>query len=122
MAPKTINPRRLVLPGVEKNIIENPSEIAYCEADDHCVYFYMRNGERNIIIITLKRVGSLLGRKGFYKIHRSFIVNLDCVKYYYKNGSSLMAELENKAKVPVARARKKDFEQRARRFPYIARV
>jgi two-component system LytT family response regulator len=109
MAPKTKFPARLVLPGVENNIIENPAEIAYCEADDHCVYFYFRNGKRNIIIISLKKVKNLLGRKAFYKTHRSFIINLHCVKYYYKNGSSLMARTRKQGKSTCGKGQEKGF-------------
>jgi two-component system LytT family response regulator len=61
------------------------------------------------IVITkkLKEVDAVLPKHYFFRIHNSFIVNLNKIKEYIKSEGYVV--MESNHKIPVARQRKSDF-------------
>jgi two-component system, LytTR family, response regulator len=103
--------RKLVLPMMEGFEVVKMSEILYCEAEDNFTCFYFENGQKKLICRNLKFYENALGSFGFYRIHRSHIVNLDFVKRYIKGkGGSVI--LENGKEIMVSNNKKEGLIQR----------
>ncbi|MFT5167823.1 MAG: two-component system LytT family response regulator [Saprospiraceae bacterium] len=103
--------RKLVLPMMEGFEVVKMSEILYCEAEDNFTCFYFENGQKKLICRNLKFYENALDSFGFYRVHRSHIVNLDFVKRYIKGkGGSVV--LENGKEILVSNNKKEGLIQR----------
>ncbi|GAB5526928.1 MAG: LytTR family DNA-binding domain-containing protein [Roseivirga sp.] len=96
--------QRLSIPGKDKYRITNINELAYCESDNNYTKFHLKDGEVILVSKTLKSFETQLPEALFFRIHQSFIVNLDYVKYYVKKDSLLI--LNTGEKLPVAQRKR----------------
>jgi len=105
--------RKLVLPMMEGLEVVRMSEILYCEAEDNFTIFYFTDGRKLMICRNLKFYESALDAFGFFRIHRSFIINLEYIKRYIKGkGGSVV--MENSKEIQVANTKKSELIQRLR--------
>ena len=105
--------RKLVLPMMEGLEIVKMSKIIYCEAEDNFTIFHFTDGRKLMICRNLKFYESALDPFGFFRIHRSFIINLEYIKRYVKGkGGSVV--MENGKEILVASSKKGDLIQRLR--------
>jgi len=97
--------RKLVLPLMEGFDVVKMSEILYCEAEDNFTRFYFKDGRKTLICRNLKFYETALDAFGFFRVHRSHIVNLEYVKRYIKGkGGSVI--LENGKEILVSNNKK----------------
>ena len=88
-------------------IIEE-DDIAYIEASGNCSMIYFTDGSRYLDTRTLKIYQNILNDNKFYRIHKSYIINMDMIKEYVsENGYSVL--LKNDKQLPVARNRVSEF-------------
>lgn len=105
--------RKLVLPLMEGLEIVKMSEIVCCEAEDNFTIFYFADGRKLMICRSLKFYESALDSFGFFRIHRSHIINLEYIKRYVKGkGGSVI--MENGKEIQVANTKKSELIQRLR--------
>ena len=105
--------RKLVLPTMDGLEIVKMSEIVYCEAEDNFTVFRFTDGKKLMICRNLKFFETALDSFGFFRIHRSFIINLEYIKRYIKGkGGSVI--MENGKEIQVANTKKADLIQRLR--------
>ncbi len=76
--------RKLVLPLMEGFEVVKMSEILYCKAEDNFTRFYFKDGRKTLICRNLKFYETALDAFGFFRVHRSHIINLEYVKRYNK--------------------------------------
>jgi len=88
-------------------IVED-DDIAYLEASGNCSMIYFKNGTRYLDTRTLKVYEEILNSDKFYRIHKSYIINLDMIKEYISEGG-YMIKLKNEIELPVARNRVSTF-------------
>lgn len=98
-------PKRLALPLMDGLEIVNPSDIRYCEAADNFTHFHLVDGRKLLICRKLKYYTELLSPAGFFRIHRSSVVNLDLVKRYHR-GKGGEVVMDDGTELSVAAARK----------------
>lgn len=60
------------------------SEILYCESDDNYTKFYLPEGQFYLVTKSLKEVQELLEERGFLRVHRQFLINLNHIKKFVK--------------------------------------
>jgi two-component system LytT family response regulator len=85
----------------EKNVI-------YFEAQGNCTMLYFNDGTRYLDTRTLKTYESIVDENSFFRIHKSFLVNMSyLVEYLHSEGHYVV--LNNKVELPVARNRVSDF-------------
>lgn len=101
---------------VQKKIIINtdgkllfllPDEILFVESDGNYSTIHLENGQKLVITKKLKEMDKLLPSNSFFRIHNSYIVNLNKIKEFIKNEGYVI--LQTNHKIPVARQRKSDF-------------
>lgn len=84
-------------------IIEDDN-IAYIEASGNCSMIYFKDKTRYLDTRTLKIYEGILNPDKFYRIHKSYIINMDMIKEYVsEDGYSVL--LKNDILLPVARNR-----------------
>jgi len=93
------------LNGIEFIKLEN---IIRCESDNNYTNFYLTSGEKIIVSKTLKEYEDMLDNKGFFRTHKSHIINLAYLKKYIK-GEGGIAVMEDGSEVTVSRRRKEEF-------------
>ncbi|AXG67969.1 transcriptional regulatory protein YehT [Kordia sp. SMS9] len=82
------------------------ASIVYCEASGSYTNVYLRSGEQVMISKNLKSVEELLEHKDFFRVHRSFLVNVKQVKKFtpdgivtLSNGVEITTSIRNRKKV-----------------------
>ena len=81
-------------------------EILYCRASENYSVIFLKNGENLVISQSIARVEEKINSQGFFRIHRSFLVNLSLVREYNYGADQLI--LQDGASLPVARRRKSE--------------
>ncbi len=56
----------------------NTAEILYAQAWDNYCYVYLQN-QKYLLPHTLKSIGEKLGYENFFRVHKSYLVNLNCI-------------------------------------------
>ncbi|MEX0996800.1 MAG: LytTR family DNA-binding domain-containing protein [Flavobacteriaceae bacterium] len=90
-----------------KLIFFKPEEIIYCESDGNYCHIFLENNEKLFVTKKLKEMEEMLPAENFYRVHNSFVVNLNKVREFVKTDGYLV--LDNKQKIPVSRNKKSDF-------------
>lgn len=79
--------------------------LEYCQSDKGYTSFYLSNGKSYMASKPIKEFESQLPTNNFIRTHQSFIVNMDYIDKYDKNGYVI---LKSDTKIPVS-SRKKEF-------------
>lgn len=84
-----------------------PSEILYCESDGNYCSIFLTNNKKLFVTKKLKDIQLLLPSHLFYRIHHSYVINLEKVREYLKTDGYVVLD-ENK-RIPVSRQKKSLF-------------
>lgn len=80
-------------------------DIVHCESDNNYTNFHLVDGSKLLVSRTLKEYDEMLSPMGFYRTHKSHLVNVKFITEYIK-GEGGMVKLENGEHVEVSRRRK----------------
>lgn len=81
--------------------------IIFIESDGNYSTIYMEDGQKIVLTKKLKEVNAILPEHYFFRIHNSYIVNLNRIKEFIKNEGYVV--MQSQHKIPVARQRRSDF-------------
>jgi two-component system LytT family response regulator len=84
-------------------------DITYCKSDKNYTDIHLLKGKKLLVSKTLKDFELLLSDYGFFRVHQSYLVNMNYVSYYEKEGLGGNAILENEASIPVSSRKKEGF-------------
>lgn len=90
-----------------KLIFLNVDDILFVESDGNYSTIVTKDGQKILITKKLKEVNDILPEHYFFRIHNSYIINLNKIKEFIKNDGYVV--MESNHKIPVARQRKSDF-------------
>lgn len=90
-----------------KLIFLNIDDILFVESDGNYSTIVTTDGQKILITKKLKEVNDILPEHYFFRIHNSYIINLNKIKEFIKNEGYVV--MESNHKIPVARQRKSDF-------------
>jgi len=90
-----------------KMIFLNPDDIIYCESDGNYCTIYLENKEKILLTQKLKFMEEKLSQFQFFRIHNSYLINLNKVKEFHKTEEYVV--LSNMMKIPVSRQKKSTF-------------
>lgn len=91
------------------------SDIIYCEGVSSQTLLILNNQKETLISVSLKECEDLLTPYRFYRIHKSYLVNLNHVKKYIK-GKDGTVIMSNNASLTVSRTLKDNFIERLKKF------
>ena len=93
------------------NIPLRIEEIKYFSAADNYVNVHMKNGRTHMMNKSMESLEQLLP-PNYMRIHRSYIINLECAKSYkHSGGGKYIVELSNEIALPVSRNKYKELSE-----------
>jgi two-component system LytT family response regulator len=98
--------KKIILKTTENIYLLTLHDIISCESDNNYTNIYTSDGEKILVSKTLKEYDDLLTCCGFYRVHKSYLINLSHIKRFEKQDGGYIV-LTNDMKVPVA-SRKRD--------------
>lgn len=109
---------RLCLPTLKGFIIVKLSEIIYCEAERSYTIFHLEGGKNLLVSKALIEYEVLLKDTTFFRVHKSFLINLLHVREYQR-GEGGMVIMSDKAEIEISRRKKEAFLDQVKRvFKY----
>jgi len=90
-----------------KLLFLDSDEILYAESDGNYSTLYLADGQKIVLTKKLKEVNQLLPSDSFFRIHNSYIINLNKIKEFLKTDGYVV--LQSNHKIPVSRQKKSDF-------------
>ena len=100
--------QKIVLPLMDGFELVRLNEILYLAALDNFTQVHLANNRRITVCRKLKYFEDLLAQSGFFRIHRSHMVNKEYIQRYHK-GKGGCVILTNGVELDVAQSRKKEF-------------
>ncbi|WP_179344367.1 LytR/AlgR family response regulator transcription factor [Winogradskyella ursingii] len=99
--------RRITVNTDGKLVFLDVDDIIYVESDGNYSTLHLQ-GQKNLLVTKkLKEIDAILPEHYFFRIHNSFIINLNKIKAFVKNEGYVI--MDSNHKIPVARQRKSDF-------------
>ncbi|MHA7864791.1 LytR/AlgR family response regulator transcription factor [Flagellimonas marinaquae] len=90
-----------------KLVFLHSDDILYAESDGNYSTIFLADGQKILLTKKLKEVNSILPENCFFRIHNSYIINLNKIKEFLKTDGYVV--LESNHKIPVSRQKKSDF-------------
>jgi two-component system LytT family response regulator len=101
---------KIVIPSNDGYNVIDLRDIIYCEACDSYTKIHVNDGKVYLISKPLKEYDEMLSDKGFYRVHKSFLVNVDHIRKIIK-GISAAVVMSDKANIPISMRKKDEFFQ-----------
>jgi len=101
------------LPTMTGFISVDKSNIVFFKGAGNQTFVYFSDGKKECISALLKECEKLLAHSNFCRIHKSFLINLNHVKEYFKGKDGLVV-MSNNEKLSVSRDYKDEFLSRFR--------
>jgi len=99
---------KIALPTLEGFQMERVNNIVYCQAEENYTKIFTNRNEVILVAKTLKSIEELLTNEIFFRIHKSYIVNMNYIKAYNR-AEGYKVVLENGVKLDVATRRNEEF-------------
>ena len=98
---------KIGLPSVHGIDFINCNDIIFCQSESNYTRIYLEKDRKILASKTLKEIGQMLPESLFFRMHNSYIANLDKVtSYSHEDGGTII--LSNGDKLKVSRTRKKE--------------
>lgn len=99
---------KIAVPTPEGLSFINAQDIIYCQGQNNYTELYLVNGQVITSSQTLKTYEDMLAAHHFFRVHKSYLINLDHIKGY-RRGEGGVAVMSNGDEVEIARRSKPDF-------------
>jgi two-component system LytT family response regulator len=104
---KNFNQKRISINTDGKLVFLETDNIIFVESEGNYSTFVMADKQKIVVTKKLKEVNAILPENYFFRIHNSYIVNLNKIKEFIKNDGYVV--MQSNDRIPVARQRKSDF-------------
>lgn len=104
---KNVSDHMLVLKTQDGTLRLVLKDIVHIEGDRNYSYIHLKNATKKLVTKTLSDLEELLDSKGFYRCHRSHILNRE----HILDSKGILAILTNNVQIPISRRKKKPFRQ-----------
>jgi two-component system LytT family response regulator len=99
---------KVALPTLTGYRMKKINDIIYCEGDHNYTNIHLVNNESLLVSKTLKFIEELLPEEIFFRIHKSYLINLNYVEQYSRTDGHLV-HLDNGKRLEIASRRIEDF-------------
>ncbi len=99
---------KLALPSSDGLVFVKVEDIVYCEASSNYTNIFMSDGKKYVVSRTLKEYEDLLGEQDFFRIHNSYLINLNSIKKYVR-GEGGYVVMNNDTSLDVSKRKKESF-------------
>jgi two-component system, LytTR family, response regulator len=102
---------KLALPTAEGLTFIKMKEILYCKASGNYTEIFMDDGKKHLVSRPLKEYDDMLSDHTFFRIHHSYLINLNGVKSYIR-GEGGQVVMSDNCTLDVSRRKKEAFMER----------
>ena len=102
--------QKVAFPTMDGYQMEKLNNIMFCEGDVNYTKIHTNDGRMIMVSRTLKEVEELLSSNYFFRVHKSFLVNLNYVKSYSRT-ENFGIYLDNSQWLPVSTRKNDEFIQ-----------
>lgn len=99
--------KRITLNTDGKLLFLKSDEILYAESDGNYSTIFLENGKKIVLTKKLKDINEILPSDRFFRVHNSYIINLNKIKEFIKTDGYVV--LSSNHKIPVSRQKKSSF-------------
>ncbi len=99
--------RKIILKTMDNVHLVKTRNINYCESEGSYCAIHLLNGKKILVSNVLKDYDELLKDAGFYRVHKSFLINIRHIERFEKADGGYVV-LENEIKVPVASRKREE--------------
>ncbi len=99
--------QKIALPTMHSYELVPLNNIVVCESINNYTQVKLNNGEQILISKSLKQIEELLDMPPFYRVHNSYLVNLQYAIRYIKGDGGYLV-LNNNMNIPVSRSKKEE--------------
>jgi two-component system LytT family response regulator len=99
--------KKIVLKTMDSIYLVDLQNITHCESDGCYTYVHTTTGDRILISKTLREFDDMLSDSGFYRIHKSYLINLSQIKRFEKQDGGFII-LSTDHKLPVASRKREE--------------
>ena len=101
-------PEKLTIPTPEGFLFVSISDILYCHAIGNYTEFHLIGNRKLLSSYTLGYYDDLLTDQNFFRIHRSYLINLKHIKMYKKSGGGSVI-MNDGGEIEISRSNKEAF-------------
>lgn len=105
------HPGKLALPSVHGIDFIQPERIIFCQSDSNYTRIYLEGNQKLLVSKTLKEIEHMLPTSQFFRIHNSYLANLERVSKFLRSGGGTLV-MEDGAELRVSRQRKDELMER----------
>ena len=102
---------KLAIPISDGLIFIKAKDILYCKASGNYTEIFMMDGKKHLVSRQLKEYEDILNTRDFFRIHHSFLINLNCIKSYVRGEGGYVIMSDNST-IDVSRRKKEAFMER----------
>ena len=99
--------QKIVLKTAERIYPVNIVDIIRCESTSNYTTFYLKDTKKILVSMTLKEYSDTLLANGFFRTHKSHLINMSWIDYLLKREGFVI--MKDNSKVPVASRKKQEF-------------
>lgn len=99
---------QIALPSSDGLLFVHVTDIIYCQADGPYTYFYLKAGNKVTVSKNLKEYEELLEDHFFFRVHKSYLINLKEMRRYVKGDGGYVI-MSNDKEVDVSKRKKESF-------------
>ena len=114
---KNLNPttQRIALSTGDGLIFVNTADIMYCQAESNYTNVVMSNRNKVLVAKTLKDIDETLSGKDFFRIHNSFLINLNQIKKFVRGDGGYIL-MNDDTQITIARSKREEFFEMFSKF------
>jgi two-component system LytT family response regulator len=102
---------KLALPTADGLVFVKVDDILYCEASSNYTEIFMTDNRKYMVSRTLKEYDDMLSEQNFFRIHHSYLINLNEIKKYVRGDGGYVV-MNNDKSLDVSKRKKEGFLSR----------
>jgi two-component system LytT family response regulator len=106
---------RIALTTADGMLFVETADIIFCESDSNYTSVVMKGGQKVLISKTLKEIDETLSGNDFYRIHNSFLVNLNRIKKYIRGDGGYVV-MDDGTPIGISRSKRQEFVELFSKF------
>jgi two-component system, LytTR family, response regulator len=105
--PDEKNHQKIIIKTHDNIYLVPVQDILYCQSDNNYTRFHLSDHKQIMVSATLKEYEDLLSDSGFFRIHKSYLINMKRIRRFERaEGGSVV--LEGDIKIPVASRKREE--------------
>ena len=101
-------PPRIALTTSDGLIFVSTQDILYCEAESNYTKIVLAGGKKIMVAKVLKDIDDTLSGEDFFRIHNSFLINVNHIKKFVRNDGGYIVMADD-ATITISRSRRQAF-------------